>query len=578
MIRIDQIKIKVGNKQPDIKGAVCSILKISSSDINEFGIIRRSLDARKKPELFYVFSVWADCVNEEKILKRNSRNANISSYRKKEYVLPHCGNEELTDRPVVVGMGPAGLFCAYELAKAGFKPLVIERGRCVEDRAADVERFWETGVLDTNSNVQFGEGGAGTFSDGKLSTSIKDKEGRIGEVLKTFVENGAPEEILYDHMPHLGTDILPQIVKSIREKIIALGGEVRFESCLTGIEDKSGNVSSIIVRNKDGSTEKIGTSVLALAIGHSARDTYLSLYDSGLKMEQKPFAAGFRVQHPQSIINENQYGDCKYADVLGASPYKLTANFGDRGVFSFCMCPGGYVVNSSSEEGETVVNGMSYSGRDSENANSAIVVSIPVSDYPSDHPLAGIEYQRGLERRAFEAAGGKIPAQRYGDFKEKVSELGDGSSVHPEVVNAETAPSFAVDPVLSQGDCPCDSNCEPGAASSFTVSPVFKGEYEWADLTRIFDDNINKLFVDGMTRFGRTIAGFDSPETIMAGVESRTSSPVRIPRDESLEASIRGIIPLGEGAGFAGGITSAAIDGIRGAEMIIRKYAVTNMV
>ena len=543
MIRIDQIKIKVGNKQPDINGAVCSILKISSSEINELGIIRRSLDARKKPDLFYVFSVWADCVNEDKILKRNSRNANISSYRKKEYELPPCGNEELTDRPVVVGMGPAGLFCAYELARAGFKPLVIERGRCVEDRAADVERFWETGVLDTNSNVQFGEGGAGTFSDGKLSTSIKDKEGRIGEVLKTFVENGAPDEILYDHMPHLGTDILPQIVKSIREKIIALGGEVRFETCLTGIEDNDGNVSSVIVRNKDGSTEKIGTSVLALAIGHSARDTYLSLYDSGLRMEQKPFAAGFRVQHPQSIINENQYGDCKYADVLGASPYKLTANFGDRGVFSFCMCPGGYVVNSSSEEGETVVNGMSYSGRDSENANSAIVVSIPVSDYPSDHPLAGIEYQRGLERRAFEAAGGKIPAQRYGDFKEKVSERGsergDGSSVH-----------------------------------RFTVDPVFKGEYEWTDLTGIFDDNINKLFVEGMTRFGRTIAGFDSPETIMAGVESRTSSPVRIPRDEKLEASIRGVIPLGEGAGYAGGITSAAIDGIRGAEMIIGRFKV----
>ena len=547
MIRIDQIKIKVSDKQPDILRAVCSTLKIDPDDINDLGVIRRSLDARKKPDLYYVFSIWTDCRNEDKILKKNSRNGNVSVYVKKEYVLPIQGNEELNDRPVVVGMGPAGLFCAYELARAGFKPLVIERGRCVEDRAKDVEKFWETGVLDTSSNVQFGEGGAGTFSDGKLSTSIKDKEGRIGEVLKTFVENGAPEEILYDHMPHLGTDILPVVVKNIREKIISMGGEIRFETCLTSIEHNGGKLSSVLVRNAGGTEERIDTSVLVLAIGHSARDTYKALFDNGLKMEQKPFAAGFRVQHPQSVIDENQYGDKKHSDILGVSPYKLTANFGDRGVFSFCMCPGGYVVNSSSEEGETVVNGMSYSGRDSANANSAIVVSIPVSDYPSDHPLAGIEFQRELERRAFKAANGKIPAQRYGDFKEKINERGDGSAVHSEVVNGGTVPSF-------------------------TVDPVFKGEYEWTDLTDIFNDEINNLFIEGMSRFGRTIKGFDSPETIMAGVESRTSSPVRISRDENLQSSIRGIIPLGEGAGYAGGITSAAIDGIRGAEMIISRY------
>ncbi|MBO4609830.1 MAG: NAD(P)-binding protein, partial [Lachnospiraceae bacterium] len=426
---MDQIKIRVENKQPDLCRAVCSKLRISDPDIIDISVIRRSLDARKKPDLYFVYSLCVRCKNEDKLLKRFSGDVNVSSYIEKEYVLPETGSEELTDRPVVVGMGPAGLFCAYELARAGFKPLVIERGKCVEDRAEDVERFWETGVLDTSSNVQFGEGGAGTFSDGKLSKSIKDKEGRIGEVLKTFVEAGAPEEILYDHMPHLGTDILPGIVKNIRNRIIELGGEVRFETCLTGIECNVGKVTSIYVRQPDGNTSKIGTTVLVLAIGHSARDTYKALFDSGLKMEQKPFAAGFRVQHPQSIINSNQYGDEKYAEILGASPYKLTANFGDRGVFSFCMCPGGFVVNSSSEEGETVVNGMSYSGRDSENANSAIVVSIPVSDYPSEHPLAGIEYQRELERKAFNAAGGKIPAQRYGDFKTAVGEQGDGSSV-----------------------------------------------------------------------------------------------------------------------------------------------------
>ncbi|MBO4908320.1 MAG: FAD-dependent oxidoreductase [Lachnospiraceae bacterium] len=537
MIRIDQVKIKVSLKQPDIRRAVIAKLKISESELKEIGIIRRSLDARKKPELYYVFSIWAECVNEGKILKRFAKDANVSSYEFSEYKLPEPGIEKLVSRPVVVGMGPAGLFCAYELAVAGFKPLVIERGRCVEERARDVEKFWETGVLDISSNVQFGEGGAGTFSDGKLSTSIKDKEGRIREVLKIFTEFGAPEEILYDHMPHLGTDVLPKIVRNIREKIIELGGEVRFETCLTDIVCDEGKITAIKVKRADGVEEEIKTNILVLAIGHSARDTYKALYESGLKMEQKPFAAGFRVQHPQRVINENQYGDADYSEILGASPYKLTANFGDRGVFSFCMCPGGYVVDSSSEEGETVVNGMSYSGRDSENANSAIVVSIPVTDYPSDHPLAGIEFQRMLERRAYEAGKGKIPAQRYGEFISKVTGETD----------VKNNPSF--------------------------VNPVFKGAYEWTNLSGIFDAGINKLFVDGMTKFGRTIKDFDDPGVIMAGVESRTSSPVRIPRGDSLEASISGIIPLGEGAGYAGGITSAAIDGIRGAEVIIKKFS-----
>lgn len=567
MLRLDQIKIRVNDKQPDLRRAVCSKLKIPDSDILSVGIIRRSLDARKKPDLFYVYCLCIECVNEDRLLKRFSKDAGISPYAKKEYELPETGSEKLIDRPVIVGMGPAGLFCAYELARAGFKPLVIERGRCVEDRAGDVERFWETGILDTSSNVQFGEGGAGTFSDGKLSTSVKDKDGRIGEVLKTFVEFGADDEILYDHMPHLGTDVLPGIVRNIRNRIIELGGEVRFETCLTGIGCTDGQVESVTVRCRDGSEERIDTSVLALAIGHSARDTYKLLYDSGLKMEQKAFAAGFRVQHPQSLINENQYGDEKYADILGASPYKLTANFGDRGVFSFCMCPGGYVVNSSSEEGETVVNGMSYSGRDSANANSAIVVSIPVSDYPSDHPLAGIEYQREIERRAYKAAGGRIPAQRYGDYKAKVKQ----GAAYAVSCEAKDVGGSAVHQIPVSGEISFSSE-------SFTVDPVFKGSYEWCDLSGIFDDNINELFISGMTRFGNVIKGFDSPETIMAGVESRTSSPVRIPRDDDMQSSIKGLIPLGEGAGYAGGITSAAVDGIRGAETIIRKYAVINMV
>ncbi len=537
MIRIDQLKVNVDNKTFDLKSIAAKKLGVDVSSITELGIIRRSVDARKKPVLFYIFSVWVRCTGEEKILKRSSKDRDISFYEKKEYCLPSPGEAELKHRPVVVGLGPAGLFCALKLAEAGFTPLVIERGRSVEKRKEDVEKFWQTGVLDKTSNVQFGEGGAGTFSDGKLTTSIKDKSGRVTEVLNVFVKHGAPDEIRYDHMPHLGTDVLPGIIKSIREKIIVLGGEVRFECKLTGIKTEDGKITGILAESGN-KTEEIPCEVLVLATGHSSRDTYKMLFDAGLTMEQKPFACGFRVQHRQSLINRSQYGDERYAEILGAAPYKLTADFDGRGVFSFCMCPGGYVVNSSSEDGMTVVNGMSYSGRNSENANSAIVVSIPVSEYPSDHPLAGIDYQVNLEKKAFELGGGLIPVQRYGDFKAKVT----GEKVSCDTEDPEE------------------------------ISPVFKGGFRTADLTEIFDEEINNLFVNGMTRFGRMIPGFDSPGCIMAGVESRTSSPVRIPRNDELMGSVEGIIPIGEGAGYAGGITSAAADGLKGAETIIRKF------
>ncbi|MBP1585888.1 MAG: FAD-dependent oxidoreductase [Lachnospiraceae bacterium] len=546
MIRIDQLKCKPTKDDKGLIKALTKKLGIREEDIRELGIIRKSIDARKKPELYSVYSVWIDTGNDEKILKRFRKDASVSVFAPVVYKSPEPGSSILKNRPVIVGMGPAGLFCAYELAIKGYKPLVIERGRCVEQRRNDVKRFWETGVLDTSSNVQFGEGGAGTFSDGKLSTSVKDKDGRIHEVLSIFSDNGAPFSILYEQMPHLGTDILPGIVKSIREKIIENGGEVRFETRLTGIAMNDGRVTSVTVTDREGATEEIPCEVLVLATGHSARDTYKMLYENGLKMEQKPFAAGFRVQHPQKMINLDRYGSYEAAELLGASPYKVTANFEDRGVFSFCMCPGGYVVNASSEEGELCVNGMSYSGRDSANANSAIVVSIPVSEYPSEHPLAGIEYQRNLEKRAYELAGGRIPAQRYGEFKDAV-------------IKKENS-------TVSSGSS--DDGCRGEG-----FEPVFKGEYEWCDLTGIFDDGINRLFVDGMTSFAHTIKNFDAPEVIMAGVESRTSSPVRIPRDENMESSISGIYPLGEGAGYAGGITSAAADGLRGAESIIRKYS-----
>lgn len=542
MIRIDQIKLQIFPSDDQLRSAAAGKLHISPKEITDFGIIRRSLDARKKPDLYHVYSLWVKTSNESKILSRFKKDANISHYEPVRFTLPSPGTEEIKGRVIVTGMGPAGLFCAYELALAGYKPLLIERGRSVDKRKEDVEKFWETGVLDTTSNVQFGEGGAGTFSDGKLSTSIKDKSGRIPEAMKIFVENGAPEEILYEQMPHLGTDILPGIVKNIRNRIIELGGEVRFETRLTGITADNGKLTKAILESK-GNTEEIESSLLILATGHSARDTYKMLFESGLKMEQKPFAAGFRVQHPQRLINADRYGSDEAADKLGASPYKVTANFEDRGVFSFCMCPGGYVVNSSSEEGQLVVNGMSYSGRSSANANSAIVVSIPTSLYPTDHPLAGIDYQTDLEKKAYELGQGKIPAEKYGDFKKSV-------------VN-ETAESGGRTEMYFKD-----------------FAPEFKGDYAEADLTGIFSPEINELFVKGMTHFGQMIKGFDDPKALMAGVESRTSSPVRIPRDnDSLEASITGIFPIGEGAGYAGGITSAAADGIRCAQSVIERFA-----
>ena len=546
MIRIDQIKLQIFPTYEQLINAAAKKLSVSPKEIRRFGIIRRSLDARKKPELYHVYSVWVELSNESKILSRFKKDSNISNYEPVRFKLPEPGSDKILGRVVVTGMGPAGLFCAYELALAGYKPLVIERGRSVDKRKEDVEKFWETGFLDTASNVQFGEGGAGTFSDGKLATSIKDKSGRIPEVMKIFNENGAPDEILYEQMPHLGTDILPDIVRSIREKIVSLGGEVRFETTLTGIHSENGSLISVTVESGDKS-EEIDTNVLILATGHSARDTYKMLYESGLKMEQKPFAAGFRVQHPQRLINLDRYGSDEASDKLGASPYKVTANFDDRGVFSFCMCPGGHVVNSSSEEGGMVVNGMSYSGRDSANANSAIVVSIPTDNYPSEDPLAGIEYQRELERKAYELGSGKIPVESYGRFKEDV--MRSSEITVPENDTDDRTDLFFKD-----------------------FEPVFKGGYKEADLTGIFGPEINELFVKGMTHFGHMIKGFDDPRVLMAGVESRTSSPVRIPRDEEvLESSIKGIYPIGEGAGYAGGIISAAADGISSALKAIEK-------
>ena len=434
---------------------------------------------------------------------------------------------------IIVGSGPAGLFCGYELALHGFKPLILERGMDVDRRTEAVSKFWETGELNPSTNVQFGEGGAGTFSDGKLNTLVKDKMQRGAEVLSVFAECGAPEKIKYEAKPHIGTDILREVIKNLRNKIIDLGGAVIFESPVTDvILSEDGAVTGVKTPQRDYECD-----MLVLAIGHSARDTFYMLKDSGINMEPKPFAVGFRVEHPQEMINFSQYG-MKSPKALPAAPYKLTTTTKEgRGVYSFCMCPGGYVVNASSEEGMLAVNGMSYSGRDGKNANSAIIITIDPSDFGGSDVLSGVEFQRRLEKKAFDIAGGKIPVEYYGDFK---AALNDNTDKH--YINLEK------------------------------ITPQTKGAYHFAPVHDILPDSLNNSFVEGMENFGKMIHGFNDDHALVLGVESRTSSPVRILRTDSGESvNIKGLYPCGEGAGYAGGIMSAAMDGIRTAELIAGK-------
>ena len=548
MLRISQLKLPVTHTEEDLKKKIVHTLMCRTEEVQSYEIIKQSLDARKKPELFYVYTVDVKADNEKQLLKmltRKKRAGNVQLHEAMPYIFPAGGNEKLKSRPVVVGCGPAGLFCAYFLAEYGYRPVLLEQGAPVEERQKDVEEFWKTGVLKPDSNVQFGEGGAGTFSDGKLNTLIKDPVGRNRKVLEIFVENGAPKDILYVNKPHIGTDILRTVIRNMREKILAWGGEIHFHTQMTELlfTEDTKRIRGIIYEDLlKKEKEEIQTETLVLAPGHSARETFAMLFGKKVPMEAKSFAVGVRAEHPQELINHSQYGDAKAS--LPAAAYKLTAKLPDgRGVYSFCMCPGGYVVNASSEPGRLAVNGMSYSGRDGKNANSAIIVAVTPADYGSDHPLAGIEFQRGLEQRAYELCDGKLPVQRYGDFREKVT------GEHP----AET------DGVQRSG---------PEA-----LEPQCKGAYEWADLTGILPAECNRAFVEGMDSFDRQIHGFASPGTILTGVESRTSSPVRIERDEELQSAIRGCYPCGEGAGYAGGITSAAMDGIRVAEQIASQFA-----
>lgn len=555
MIRISQLKLPCGHSRGDLEGRVRKILRLGGGEPLRIEIRKHSIDARKKPQLFDIYTVDADLgigLSAEKKRIAKLRSKDISVVQPSEYSFPEAGCEKMEKRPVVIGAGPAGLFCALMLAEHGYRPILLERGRSIEHRSSDIEKYWETGVLDPSSNIQFGEGGAGTFSDGKLNTQINDKTGRSAEVLRIFVSAGAPEDILYEGKPHIGTDKLRTVIPAIRERIIAAGGEVRFEAQVTDLKIREGAVRAVILQ--DGGL--LETDTVVLAPGHSARDTIRALYERGIPMQQKDFAVGLRVSHPQRLIDRSQYGVCEKEEMerlgLSAASYKLTARASSgRGVYSFCMCPGGYIVDASSEAGRIAVNGMSERARNSGRANSAIVCTVGAEEFGGSHPLQGMLFQQKLEEKAFRLGHGSVPVQRYHKFREKflqTEKSGEGT---------DRAPS-------------------DGAADEYlkTQDLCIRGRWREADLSDLLPRDLTRDFIEGMEYFDRKIEGFAGPEAFCAGLETRTSSPVRIPRGEDLQAEIRGLYPCGEGAGYAGGIMSAAMDGIRVAEAIRKRFCV----
>ncbi len=487
---------------------------ISEGEIQEFGILKESLDARKKSNLQVVYSVLVSCCGRVKSDK------DIVAFLPSETI--PLQKREPSTRPVIVGAGPCGLFCAYELIERGFSPIILERGEEVDKRFLSVQSFWSKGILNPESNVQFGEGGAGTFSDGKLTTRINDP--RCTKVLEAFHTHGAPNEVLYMAKPHVGTDVLRQVIKSMREKLRERGAQFLFSTRMESLLIKNGTVQG--VRLSDGT--EILTSAVILAIGHSSRDTFQKLYEQGVEMTQKPFSVGVRIEHLQEWINEAQYGKMKHYK-LGAADYQLFEHMEDRTAYSFCMCPGGVVVAAASEEKTVVTNGMSYHARNGVNANSAFVVSVTPKDFESTHPLSGIDFQRRLEQACYQKTGGyRAPVQKLSDF------LSD----KPSMALGQVKPSYTGDTV-----CTSISNILP----DFVVNGIKRA-------APLFD---------------RKLKGFMHPDALLTAVETRTSSPVRIQRNELFQStSIKGLFPAGEGAGYAGGIVSAAVDGIRVAEQV----------
>lgn len=522
MIRIGEIKLKLEEKEEGLEQKIKKKLHIRSENILSWSIYKKGLDARKKENIHYVYTVDVKLKNEKKVLER-IRTKNVTITPDMTYYFPQ-GKPLLKTKPIIVGFGPAGMFAALLLAEMGLCPIILERGEDVDRRSKTVQEFWEGKALNTESNVQFGEGGAGTFSDGKLTARSKDIRSR--KVLEELVEAGAPPEILYENKPHIGTDKLKEVVKNIRKKIISLGGEIYFDSKVTDLKIAEGNIKAVIVNE----AKRINTEVVVLATGHSARDMFELLHQKGIYLEQKPFAMGVRIEHKQSMINQAQYGE--NASKLPAADYKLTyTTKNGRAVYTFCMCPGGMVVNASSEKGRLAINGMSEYKRDGVNANSALLVQVFPEDFGSQNVLEGMYFQRKLEEKAFQYGKGAIPVQLVGDFLEdKCSEK--WGEIH--------------------------STCFPYV--------------QFCNIADILPQFMTEALQEAIPEFGKKLQGFAKKDAILTAVESRSSSPIRIVRNELRESvSVKGLYPIGEGAGYAGGIVSAAIDGIITAEMIFQK-------
>lgn len=507
MIKITNIKIRADLSDDELFEKIYKKYKINKNDVTERRIIKKSIDARNKADIFYNYSVELECKNENKI-----KNVQIV---KKEEPFKIIVNRKSSKRPVIIGAGPAGLFSALTLAQNGIKPIIIEQGKTVDERKKDVEEFQKTGKLNTLSNVQFGEGGAGTFSDGKLTSGIHNPLCKI--VLKEFYNFGAPEQILYINKPHIGTDNLINIIRNMRNEIIKLGGEFLFNEKVTDFEFENSKVTAVIC------SKRIETDTVILAIGHSARSTFEKLYEKGVKMEKKNFSIGVRIEHKQSMINKSQYGEITKLK-LPPAEYKMAYHGENRSCYTFCMCPGGTVIASSSEPETIVTNGMSVYARNGENANSAVLVNVTPNDFKGESPLEGMYFQKDLEQKAFKLGGSNYnaPIQRFEDFENDVKSTHIGE-----------------------------------------IKPTYKPGVTLSNLNEILPDFISKTLIEGIKYFDKSIKGFANPDAILTGVETRSSSPVQITRNENKQSNIKGLYPCGEGAGYAGGIMSAAVDGIK---------------
>jgi uncharacterized protein len=532
MVRVFEIKLGLDHTADDLRHAVAEALRLPVADLISADIRRQAIDGRKRTEIRLIYTVDAQARAEDRLLKTKLAHRVLPT-PDESYTPVKSGGEPLKHRPVIVGSGPAGLFAGLVLAQAGYCPLILERGKTVEERCRDVARFWDEGVLDQESNAQFGEGGAGTFSDGKLTTLISDP--RCRKVLDELVAAGAPADILTSNRPHVGTDRLRSVVRALRDTIVRLGGEVRFQSRVTGVRVGNGRVAGLEVDGR----ETVECEAAVLAIGHSARDTFGMLHETGLAMAPKPFSIGVRIEHPQALIDKAQYGQSAGHARLGPADYKLAFHGpSGRSAYTFCMCPGGEVIGASSTTGGVVTNGMSMYARDGHNANAALLVNVGPADFPGADPLAGLRFQESWEGAAFALAGSTYgaPVQLLADF-------------------VKGRPSESL-----------------GA-----VRPTYRPSITPSDIRRCLPGYVCDTIRQSIPAFARQLRGFDLPDAVLTGVETRSSSPVRLTRGDDYQASIGGIYPAGEGAGYSGGIMSSAADGIRVAEAIISRHAPSHL-